>query len=141
MGTYKFIPHTADEQFIVESPSLEDAFATSVSAFYEIMLGKEQVGRVVTKEITIDAPRLRTLLYDFLNELIFCYDDQDLLLQHVDELEINENNGILRLRATLRGDTKGKYDIRTEIKSMTYSDMVIQTKENGTTSLSVVVDI
>ena len=72
-----------------------------------------------------DQSTKKTLLYDFLNELIFYYDDQDLLLQHVVNLEIKEVEGTFTLRASLSGDTKGSYDIRTEIKSMTYSDMEI----------------
>ena len=39
MGSYEFLPHTADEKFVVTANSLEDGFSTSVEAFFEILLG------------------------------------------------------------------------------------------------------
>lgn len=147
MGTYTFLPHTADEKFRVEAKDLNDAFATAVTAFYEIMLGKTLVQKKETKEITIRAKRLTSLLYDFLNELVFLFDDEGLLLQFVDELDIKKIGEEYVLTAKLSGDKQYDYDLITEIKNMTYSDMEIiqDTAKNKQDSdkieLTVVVDI
>lgn len=147
MGTYIFVPHTADEKFIVTAETLEDAFATCVSAFYEVIIPKQTVEKDVTKKIVLQAKRLRSLLYDFLNELVFYYDDQDLILQHVESLSITSLDEGYRLEAMLVGDKHYKYDVQMEIKNMTYSDMTItgrgtedgdQTKD---VEITVVVDI
>ncbi len=147
MGTYEFLEHTADEKFHVVATDLNDAFATAVTAFYEIMLGKQKVAKKYTQEIILSAPKLMSLLYDFLNELVFYFDDVGLILQYVDELEINKSEEGYFLRAILSGDKQYDYDLVTEIKNMTYSDMeIVQHPENdegnsGKVELTVVVDI
>lgn len=147
MGTYEFLEHTADEKFHVVAKDLNDAFATSVKAFYEIMLGKQTVAKKHTQEIILSAPKLMSLLYDFLNELVFYFDDVGLILQHVDELEINKGDEGYSLRAILSGDKQYDYDLVTEIKNMTYSDMEIKQcpassdQDSGNVELTVVVDI
>ena len=127
MGTYKFLPHTADEKFEVIAPNLSDAFATSVLAFYEIILGPNHVvGEKVTKEISLEAKKLTSLLYDFLNELVFYFDDENLLLQHVKKLIVEPKGDLWILNATLAGESRVKHDLVTEIKNMTYSEMEIK---------------
>ena len=80
MGTYEFLPHTADEKFHVVASDLEDAFATAVAAFHEILIGKDLVTKKETRKIVLQGTKLRSLLYDFLNEFVFFFDDQDLHL-------------------------------------------------------------
>ncbi len=145
MGTYKFLPHTADEKFQVSADSLDDAFATSVKAFYEILLGKDIiVAKNVSKKIHLKAKKLRYLLYDFLNELVFYFDDERLLLSHVISLKIAKQNFSdgeeFTLEAELMGDKSYSYELLTEIKNMTYSEMEIKI-EKEKVELTVVVDI
>lgn len=140
MGTYYFLEHTADEKFVVEASSLEDGFSTCVQAFYEIIIPKQKVKNVHSKKITIRAKRLRSLLYDFLNEFVFVFDDEDLLLANVEELSIKKLGEEYELTATLNGDKHYSYDVVTEIKNMTYSDMLIE-QENDSVKITVVVDI
>ena len=140
MGNYEFLEHTADEKFRVTASSLEDAFSTAVKAFYEIMIGDQHVKNVESKDITISAKELTTLLYDFLNELVFHFDDGDIILPNVEALAIDKTNGKYELVATLTGDKHYDYDIRTEIKNMTYSEMEVNVEE-GNVELIVVVDI
>ncbi|MCF7798965.1 archease [Candidatus Woesearchaeota archaeon] len=143
MGHYEFLEHTADEKFRVTAKSLDDAFATSVKAFYEILIGKQHVKRVESQDITCSAKKLTTLLYDFLNELVFCFDDADVILPHVEGLAIDKDEDADEyvLTATLVGDKHYDYDLRTEIKNMTYSEMEVKQLDNGYWEFVVVVDI
>jgi len=143
MGSYEFLPHTADEKFVVTANSLEDGFSTSVEAFFEILLGDAvRVDNKITKEFSLSAKKLRSLLYDFLNELVFYFDSEDLLLQIVNDLAISENgDGTWSLVASLSGDYHYDYPLRTEIKNMTYSEMEIKESDSGIWTLTVVVDI
>ena len=140
MGDYEFLPHTADEKFRVSAPTLDDAFITSVKAFYEILLGDAHVPNVESREIHIEAKKLTTLLYDFLNELVYYFDGEDVLLPNVESLAIDGEEGNYSLTATLTGDKQYDYDLRTEIKNMTYSEMEVEEKD-GVWELIVVVDI
>ena len=140
MGRYTFLPHTADEKFVVEAKDLDDAFSTCLDAFYEIMIPKQKVKKNFSKEFTIKSARLRSLLYDFLNELVLYFDEEDLLLRNVEKLHVVQKDGSWQLSATLSGDKHYKYDLVTEIKNMTYSDMDIVRKEDGV-KITLVVDI
>jgi len=140
MGSYEFLPHTADEKFRVTAKTLEEAFSLSVTAFYEVLLGKTIVEKKQEKTITLQAKQITTLLYDFLNELVFLFDDEDLLLQHVQTVTITKTNEEYSLEAVLIGDVRNSYELQTEIKNMTYSEMEVNFSEEGV-ELLVVVDI
>lgn len=141
MGTYTFLPHTADEKFEVEATTLEEGFSLSAKAFNEILVGKEEIKEQITKEIHITAKKLRSLLYDFLNELVFLFDEQDLLLPHVKNITIQETTNGYELQASVAGDKRQNYELITEIKNMTYSDMIVEKQGNHSWKLVVVVDI
>lgn len=142
MGEYTFLPHTADEKFEVVATNLDDAFATSVLAFYEILLGPNVfVKEIVTKIISLKAKKLTSLLYDFLNELVFYFDDADLLLQHVKNISVKSTSMGWTLDATLSGEKCFGYDLVTEIKNMTYSEMEIHENDECGVRMIVVVDI
>jgi SHS2 domain-containing protein len=140
MGNYTFLDHTADEKFRVEATDLNDAFATALQAFYEILLGKVEVKRKHARVLALEAKKLTSLLYDFLNELVFYFDDEGLLLQHVETLSIIKTETGYALSATVTGDVQYDYELITEIKNVTYSDMEIRQTEQGV-ELVVVVDI
>lgn len=140
MGTYKFVEHTADEKFIARGDSLTDVFSTCVDAFCEVLVPKQEVKNNFTKTITIQAKRLRSLLYDFLNELVFYYDDEDLILRNVKEMRIKETPEGWELFCIVQGDKHYSYDVEMEIKNMTYSDMEIW-RDDDYVEITVVVDI
>ncbi len=130
MGKYKFLEHTADEKIAIEANTYADAFATAVEAMHEILLGKEQkVEPIFEKEIVLENKKITTLLYDFINEFILYFDEEDLVLPHVEEITI-EFDQIYKLKAIVKGDKQQNYELQTEIKNMTYSDMVVKEKEN-----------
>jgi SHS2 domain-containing protein len=143
MGTYQFLEHTADEKFVVTAKTLDDGFTTAVRAFYEILLGKNIfVKPSTTKTITLTTKKIESLLYDFLNELVFIMDESDLLLPNVKSLHIQQNeNEEFELKAELTGDIRYNYSLLTEIKNMTYSEMNIKQKLEGDWELTIVVDI
>ena len=143
MNSYEFMEHTADEKFKVKANSLSEAFNTAVKAFYEILLGKNyDVKKTTTREILIKAKKKESLLYDFLNELVFYLDESDLLLPEVKKLEVRKNDkGEYLLEAELAGDKRYDYELITEIKNVTYSEMEIKTLEDGSVEMIVVVDI
>ena len=147
MGNYEFIEHTADEKFIVRAYHLAEAFSTCVDALCEIMVPGQEIESKYTKKIHIKANRLRSLLYDFLNEIVFFYDDEDLILRNVDKLEVKQTDDGWELQAVLSGDVHYTYEVEMEIKNMTYSDMEITGRGTGEgdphddVEITVVVDI
>lgn len=140
MASIQFHPHTADEKFTVTASTLEDAFSAAVTACKEIMIGKVQPEATTQERFIIKGSRLRSVLYDFLNELIAHLDEEHILLTEVQNLSLNRDGDDYVLEATLFGVNADTVDFRTVIKNMTYSDMDIVESDSGV-SLTVVVDI
>ena len=121
--------------------TLEEAFANAAVATYEIMTRTKLIKPEVTQHIDLKAKKLRNLLYDFIQELIVLMDTDGFMMHKVKSIKISgsEEDG-WELKAELRGDHYDKYDVHTPIKAMTYSDLLIE-KRNESYMLQVVVDI
>ena len=136
MEKYKFLEHTADVKFQAFGKNLEEAFTNSALATTEIMT-EDKVKAKEEKTITVSASKKETLLYEFLEHLLFLVDTEGFILSEVKTLEIKEN---YKLTATILGDNADNYEIQTHIKAVTYSDMFIKEEENQVT-IQIVHDI
>ncbi len=137
--SYEFLEHTADAKFIVRAASIEEAFSEAAIATFDIITDVEKVKGATQQKIHVESERKRTLLYDFLNELVYLVDTEGWLLHKVESLSIVEKDGMFVLDALLLGDS-GEYEILTQVKSVTYSDMEIVENDDGV-MLTVVHDI
>ncbi len=133
MKKYEFLDHTADAKFLAYGKDLEDAFKSCALATTVIMTDIDKVEKKIEKKIEVTSNKKRSLLYDFLEELIFYLDTEGFLLAEVKELQIKKNNETYSLSATILGDSSDKYEILTAIKAVTYSDMFIKEEPNLTT--------
>jgi SHS2 domain-containing protein len=140
MGTFKFLEHTADEKIAIVATSYEDLFQTAIKAIYETMLGKKEVKSIQTKEFSLENKKITTLLYDFINEFIILFDEESLLLPNIQSLTIKNENNMYKLNVKVSGDKVKNYEIENQIKNMTYSDMIIEEKNNQIHA-QIVVDI
>jgi len=138
MKKFEFLDHTADAKFLSYGESLEDAFSNAALAMFSIITETHKVRSRVEKSIKISSAKKETLLYDFLEELIFFIDTESFLLHAVKSMRIVQD-GDYTLVATVIGDTD-KYEIFTHVKAVTYSDMFIKEEKNLVT-IQVVLDL
>ncbi len=132
---YKFFPHTADAKFQAYGKNLDEAFANAAIAMFAIMTETDKVDKKIKKKITAKGEDLKSLLYDFLEKLIVLL-DEGFLLNSV-KVKISDN----KAAAEAVGDMiSEKYDVHSEVKAVTYNDMVIEEK-NGKAMVQVVVDL
>jgi SHS2 domain-containing protein len=73
MGRYRVIEEAAlaDCAFEIDGRDLHDLFETAALALAELMVDPTTVATTVRRRITVSAPALDLLLYDWLGELIF----------------------------------------------------------------------
>jgi SHS2 domain-containing protein len=134
---YKYLPHTADAKFTAFGRNLDEVFVNSALAMFNI-LGKTEDVRVTKKiEIKLKAKNYESLLYDFLEELLFLLETENLFLSNIKKLKIDEN---FSLNCVVEGDNVQNYDTEGDIKAVTYSDMSIKNTP-GDCEATVVVDI
>lgn len=73
MGRYEFLEGVAlaDCAVEIDGRDLDDLFETAASALAEVMVDPSTLPTTVERTITLSAPQLDLLLYDWLSELIY----------------------------------------------------------------------
>jgi len=138
----RFLDHPSDVYVEVRAKSLEEAFAFSGIAVYEVMTDVSRVKKDEKVEITVDGFDLYSLLYNWLEELIYLFDSKGFLGSEVKVEEVAQTHDGFRLKATIFGE---KYDAKrheskTAIKAATYHLMKIE-RENDEYVVRFVLDI
>jgi len=137
---YEFLTHTADIKFCAWGDTLEEAFGAAACALLESMT-KEHIKPKVKKSVGVDGDDLESLLYNFLEEIIYLVDAENLIIGGVENMEISkEDVGGYILKCDLLGDDAQNYDIGEHIKAVTYNDMEIKEGERGW-EITVVLDV
>lgn len=138
MKNIKFLEHTADVKYEAYGKDLNEAFENAAIAVHQLIT-QDKVRAKIKKEVKIKAKTKRALLYDFIEEIIILMDTTGLLISHAKvTIDGEENN--YKLNAIIQGDLYKNYECHGAIKSMTYSDMIIEEKENKV-KLTIVLDI
>jgi len=137
MDKFKFLEHTADAKFQAFGKSLEDAFGNAALAMFSVMTEPEKVERKIKREIKAKGDDEKSLLYDFLEQLLILLETEGFLLNHVEKIKIVDGE----LTAVAVGDKiSEKYDVHGEVKAVTYNEMDIK-REKHYFMVQVVVDL
>jgi len=120
---YKYLEHTADIKFQAFGKSLEEAFSNSAYAMINIICEKK-VRERITKRIKVKGIDKKSLLYRFLEEILFLLNTKNFLLSKVKKIKIKGNE----LTAVLTGDNLKNYKLGLDVKAVTYNDMFIKEK-------------
>mgnify|MGYP006295638443 CR=1 FL=1 len=134
---------TADVAFEVESPSVEALFADSAEAFLQTSVADaESVRRNLQHTVSAAAPDIPRLLREFLDELIFLKDTEQLLL-HIRAASVETgDDGSLRVTALGQGEriAPEQHQLLAEVKAVTYHRFEVNATPAGWHAL-VVLDV
>ena len=134
----KYIEHPSDVGFEVYGDTLEELFANAAIAMYSLMTDVDEIEADVERAIELKAEDFQSLMFDWLDELIFLFDSESLVMKKFD-IAVNETN--FSICGICKG---GKYDPSTHvsgiiIKAVTYNMM--QIKKNEVWKARVVLDV
>lgn len=137
MEKYKFLQHTADAKFQAYGETMEHAFENAALAMFSVMTKTEKVEPNLKRKISIKGEDMKSLLYNFLEELLFLMDSEGFILNKIEKIKIDNN----KLTAIAIGDKiSDDYDVHGEVKAVTYNEMEIKDEE-GKCMVQVVVDL
>jgi len=130
---------TADTAFAAYGKDLNELFVNAALAMFEIMIRTEQIKPEIEKKVEIETKDLKSLLFEWLNELLFFFGSENLAFSKFD-VKIDEKK--LKLKARCFGENikPEKHEIKTEVKACTYHRMEIN-KDNDKWRAQVIVDI
>lgn len=140
MKKYEFLEFaTADACFIAYGKSLDDVFANAALAMFEVMTDTKTVKPKIKKEIKVGGEDLKSLMFNWLNELIFYVDTQSMLFSKFD-VKINKEKNILKAKVFGEKINPKKHEIREDVKACTYHRMEIK-QVDGIWQAQLIVDI
>jgi len=132
---YEYLEHTADIKFQAFGKTMKEAFSNSAYAMMNVIF-EEKVREKIIKKIKIKGIDEKSLLYNFLEEILFLLNTEFFLLSRIKKIEIKNKE----LTAELTGDDSRGYKLGLDIKAVTYNDMFIK-KEKDKFTIQVVIDI
>jgi len=124
---FKFFEHTADIKFQSYGKNLKEAFENAALATFTVMY-KGKVKARKKKKIKVKGRDLESLLYNFLEELLFLLDSEGFFLSEV-KVKIDEKK--LELVGEIKGDKAENYPISLDVKAVTYNEMFVKKKREG----------
>ena len=138
MKRFEVLDHTADIGLVVYGENLKALFENAGEAFFHLITDLRKVRRRVERRINIDGESLDRLMVDWLSELLYLHDVENLLFKGFNVESVGEDG----LRAVVKGEPFQEkiHVIKTEVKAVTYHQIQIQ-RENGRWKAQVILDL
>jgi SHS2 domain-containing protein len=126
---------TADIAFVAYGKDLSELFSNSALAMYEVMVDTSKIEEKIEKEIIIEGNDLESLMFNWLNELLYITDTEKIVFKSFD---IKIEN--FKIFAKCRGEIiSEKHNPRTVVKAATYH--LLKIWKNDVWKAQVILDI
>jgi SHS2 domain-containing protein len=134
MKKYEILEHRADLKIKAFGKNKEELFENVMIGMFE-SAKYEGEGKEIKKEIKVSSPDLSSLLVDFLSEILYLNEVNRQVYYQVQFKKFTEKNieGILSGKELKR--------VGVAIKGVTYHDLDIHQKEDGTWETTILFDI
>ncbi len=127
MKKFEYLEHTADIKFQAFGKTLEKCYENAAYAVID-SLCDDKIKKKIKKSFKVKGNDKESLMYNFLEEILFLFETENLLPSKVN-VEINAGKNALKCE--IKGDLAKKYNIKTHIKSVTYNEMFVKKDSNG----------
>jgi len=138
MKRFEVLDHTADIGLIVYGEDLKTLFENAGEAFFHLITDLKKVRRRVEKRIEIRGEDLERLMVDWLSELLYLHDVENLLFKGFKVESVGEGG----LKARVKGEPfqEGVHVIKTGVKAVTYHQIEVR-KKNGRWRAQIIFDL
>jgi len=128
MRRFKFIEHTADIGLIAYGQTLAEAYANAAYGMFSIIAELDNVREVESRQVELTEDDSESLLFGWLNRLLYIFDVEKLLFKRFD---ITEFDGC-HLKATCYGERydPSRHKTKLGVKSATYHLMKVNAQRN-----------
>ena len=138
---YRFVDHTADVAADLTGRTIGELFQAAAQALTDTITEISRVRPLVTQSVTLESGSPEDLLVDWLNELLYRFEVQDMLFSDAAvTVEERERRWYLTGSATGELFDASRHPTRVLVKSATYHALAI-THDSGCWRTRVVFDI
>lgn len=131
---FRLLPDVAiaDVAFEAFGKNEEELFENAAFAVEEIMVDTKEVKQKVTKEVEVEAKDLETLLFDWLQELVYLKDAELLVFSSFD-VKITKSTGGFNLAGAVRGEKLDmkRHEFRADVKAVTWHMFELKKEKEG----------
>jgi len=125
---FEIINHTADVGIIAYGADMNEAFANAAKALFNLITDLDDVEEVTHQDIELTAPDQESLLVEWLNELIYLFDAENIIFKRFDITQLSQTH--LKARSYGHKVDSSKHKLKTGVKAATYHMLKIE-KSNG----------
>ncbi|AAL81676.1 archease [Pyrococcus furiosus DSM 3638] len=142
MRQWEHYEHTADIGIRGYGDTLEEAFEAVALALFDVIVNVRKIEKKVEIDIEVEGEDLESLLYSFLEELLYLHDIEGLVFGDF-KVKIEQKDGKYILRGKAYGEKfdPEKHEPKEEVKAITYHDMKIERLPDGRWMAQLVPDI
>ena len=118
MKDFELLEHTADTGIIAYGKDLKQLFANAAKGLFNLITDLESISDSVKKKVKVAATNREGLLFEWLNELIYLFDINNMVFSRFDIIILNDTG----LEAEIYGEKVNfsKHDIKRGVKAATY---------------------
>lgn len=126
-AAFELVEHTADVAVRAYGKNLNEIFENAALGMFNVMTDTSSVKRIGEYRIEVESADLESLMVDWLSELLYLFDTQDVFLS---EFHVNVENH--RLTASVKGEKmdRKRHPLKSDVKAATYHMLEID-EEKG----------
>ena len=131
---YRYLDHVADTRFIAYGESFGAVFENAAKAMFGVIADISNVSGDISFPVELTAPDAESLLVDWLSELLFLFDAEEVLLGRFTVETVGKTaDGSLCLKAVVSGENTDPdvHEMKTEVKAVTYNGLRIEETKDG----------
>ena len=125
---FEIVNHTADVGIIAHGADMNRAFANAAKGLFSLITELDDVEEVTYRDIELTAPDQESLLVEWLNELIYLFDTENILFKRFDITQLSQTE--LKARSYGHKVDSSKHKLKMGVKAATYHMLKIE-KDNG----------
>jgi len=125
---FDIVDHTADVGIVAYGTDMSQAFANAAKALFNLITELDDVEEILHRDIKLTAPDQESLLVEWLNELIYLFDIENIVFKRFDIIKLN--NTQLKARSYGEKVDSSKHRLKTGVKAATYHMLKVD-KDNG----------
>ena len=124
MVDFEVLEHTADVGIRAYGADIMEAFANAARGLFSLITELDDIREVEEREIGLTADDQESLLVNWLNELIYLFDTENIVFKRFDITQLDDN----QLKAKCYGERAdiSRHKIKTGVKGTTYHMLAIE---------------
>ena len=125
---FEIVNHTADVGIIAYGADIRQAFTNAARALFSLITEPDAIEEILYRDIEVTASDKESLLVEWLNELIYLFDVENIIFKRFDITRLANT----LLEAICYGEKvdRSRHELKTGVKAATYHMLKID-KDDG----------